>query len=284
MSTPKHEHAGRLIILDLGAGLVDTRPGKGQIYVTCMGHSTATNDGHLVRAAGDGTGVEVIVPDGAMFTPKQLIIDTTSERLYRADREGVRVIRRTLDGSDVETLVCNGETDEGRKDAMRHCVGLSIDTTRGLLYRTQKVRRLQGPTGPHPPRQHRHPRRPNPRLTHGYPDPLRIELDNSTQTLYWTDRGDPPLGNTLNHADVSSPLEPNTNVTNDTASAKGPSKDTVVAGKFHEVIGLSLGLPGCRTFVADLNGSVYAVDLDSGRKEVLIEDAGTVTGIVYCEA
>lgn len=36
--------------------------------------------------------------------------------------------------------------------------------------------------------------------------------------------------------------------------------------------------------MADLNGSVYSVDLESGHREVLIEDAGTVTGIVYCEA
>ncbi|KZP17142.1 hypothetical protein FIBSPDRAFT_894539 [Athelia psychrophila] len=245
MSTPKHEHAGRLIILDLGAGLVDTAPGKGQIYVTCMGNSTTTNEGHLMDAAGDGTGVEVIEPNGAMFTLKQLVIDTTTERLYWADREGMRVMHW----------------------------------------------RFQGPTGPYPPRQHRHLRRPNPAsrtdiqaLYAHLPELIDLELDAATQALYWTDRGDPPLGNTLNRADVSSPLEPNTNVTNDAAAAKGPSKDTVVAGKFHEAIGLSLDLPRHRTFVADLNGSVYAGDLDSGRKEVLIEDAGTVTGIVYCEA
>lgn len=109
------------------------------------------------------------------------------------------------------------------------------------------------------------------------PEPIDLELDTKQQILYWTDRGDPPLGNTLNRADVSSEFDP-------AIPAKGPSKGTIVAAKFHEAIGLSLDLPGGRAFVADLNGSVYSVDLKSGHREVLIEDAGTVTGIVYCEA
>ncbi|KZP27081.1 hypothetical protein FIBSPDRAFT_853664 [Athelia psychrophila] len=195
----------------------------------------------------------------------------------------MRVMRCKLDGSDVETLVCNGETDEDRKDATRHCVGVSVDTARGLLYWTQKgaSKGRQGrilrtnidiPAGQTPAT-----RTDIQTLYAHLPEPIDLELDPTTQMLYWTDRGDPPLGNTLNRADISSPLEPS-------AAAKGPSKDTVVAGKFHEAIGLSLDLPGRRAFVADLNGSVYAVDLDNGKKEVLIEDAGTVTGIVYCEA
>ncbi|KZP17134.1 hypothetical protein FIBSPDRAFT_1047076 [Athelia psychrophila] len=245
--------------------VVDTRPGKGQIYVTCMGKSTATNDGHLVRAAGDGTGVEVIVPDGVTLTPKQLVIDTTSERLYGADREGMRVMWCALDGSGVETLVCNGETDEDRKDATRHC-GASKGRQGRILHANIDIPAGQTPAT----------RTDIQTLYAHLPD---LELHTATQTLYWTDRGDPSLGNTLNRADVAAPLAPN-----DVAAARGPSKDTIVAGKFHEAIGLSLDLPGRRAFVADLNGSVGAVDLDSGRKEVLIEDAGTVTGIVYCEA
>ncbi|KAF7978247.1 hypothetical protein HWV62_1268 [Athelia sp. TMB] len=310
MSAP--EHAGRLIFLDLGAARgtgrvlsatpegkdiqvlasgisslpdgvqVDTRPGKGQIYVTCMGHSTSTNDGYLARAAGDGTGVEVIVKEGVTFTPKQLVIDTTTDRLYWSDREGMRVFRCGLDGSNVEALICNGVTDEDRKDNSKHCVGVSVDVKRGLLYWTQKgaSKGQQGrifranidiPAG-----ESASARTDIQTLYAHLPEPIDLELDVATQTLYWTDRGDPPLGNTLNRADVSSELDPS-------AAPKGPSKDTIIAAKFHEAIGLSLDLPGRRAFVADLNGSVYTVDLDSGKKETLIEDAGTVTGIVYCE-
>ncbi|KZP17154.1 hypothetical protein FIBSPDRAFT_36371 [Athelia psychrophila] len=43
--------------------VVDTRPGKGQIYVTSRGQSVSANDGYLVRAAGDGMGADVIILD-----------------------------------------------------------------------------------------------------------------------------------------------------------------------------------------------------------------------------
>lgn len=36
--------------------------------------------------------------------------------------------------------------------------------------------------------------------------------------------------------------------------------------------------------MADLNSSVYSVDLESVHREIFLEDAGIVTGIVYCEA
>jgi len=158
--------AGRLIILDLGKGpgqarvlsyalenkaldvlvsnittwpdgvQVDTRLGKGQIYWTCMG---GQGDGLLMRAEADGSGAEVIVKPGETFTPKQLAIDLTNERLYWSDREGMRVMRSSLDGSNIETLVRTGITDEDRQDATRYCVGIAIDLERGLLYWTQKV-------------------------------------------------------------------------------------------------------------------------------------------------
>ncbi|KZP07862.1 hypothetical protein FIBSPDRAFT_875052, partial [Athelia psychrophila] len=56
-----------------------------------MGRSVAANDGHLMRAAGDGTDPEVIVPNGVTWTPRQLVIGTTSERLYWGNREGMWV-------------------------------------------------------------------------------------------------------------------------------------------------------------------------------------------------
>ena len=32
------------------------------------------------------------------------------------------------------------------------------------------------------------------------PEPIDLEIDHTTRTLYWTDRGDPPHGNTVNRA------------------------------------------------------------------------------------
>ena len=32
------------------------------------------------------------------------------------------------------------------------------------------------------------------------PEPIDLEIDHATRILYWTDRGDPPNGNTVNRA------------------------------------------------------------------------------------
>ncbi|KZP20984.1 hypothetical protein FIBSPDRAFT_954163 [Athelia psychrophila] len=79
--------------------VINARPVKGQINVTCMGHSVS------------------------------LVINNDGEAVL--GRSGVRVMRCRLDGSVVRTLVCNGETDGERKDGTRHCVGVAVDTARG---------------------------------------------------------------------------------------------------------------------------------------------------------
>lgn len=38
----------------------------------------------------------------------------------------------------------------------------------------------------------------------GLPEPIDLEIDSENQILYWTDRGEYPLGNTLNCADIGS--------------------------------------------------------------------------------
>jgi hypothetical protein len=37
-------------------------------------------------------------------------------------------------------------------------------------------------------------------LYENLPEPIDLELDLANRTLYWTDRGDPPRGNTVNRA------------------------------------------------------------------------------------
>jgi hypothetical protein len=52
-----------------------------------------------------------IVPPGGTFTPKQLQIEKRTGKLYWCDREGMRVMRANLDGSNIETLVDTSEGD-----------------------------------------------------------------------------------------------------------------------------------------------------------------------------
>ena len=47
----------------------------------------------------------------------------SSRKLYWSDREGMRVMRCDLDGSNVETLVQTGQGDQDRRDETNWCVG-----------------------------------------------------------------------------------------------------------------------------------------------------------------
>src|ERR1700752_2813237 len=80
------------------------------IYLTNMGVPNL-NDGSIERADLDGKNRKVIVPTGKTHTPKQIILDGNRSKLYWCDREGMRVMRCNLDGSQLETLVEAGRGD-----------------------------------------------------------------------------------------------------------------------------------------------------------------------------
>jgi sugar lactone lactonase YvrE len=79
----------------------------GHIYWTDMG-IPSEDDGSVERADLDGKNRKVIIPQGITHTPKQIHLDREKRKLYWCDREGMRVMRSSLDGSRVETLVENG--------------------------------------------------------------------------------------------------------------------------------------------------------------------------------
>jgi hypothetical protein len=181
----------------------------GHIYWTNMGSSPGTNDGSIERADIDGANRKVIVPPGGTFTPKQVQLDKKSGKLYWCDREGMRVMCSNLDGSQIETLVETGRGDVDRSDLTRWCVGITIDPVRKQIYWTQK--------GPDNGEQGRILRAglaiPGGETAANrsdievffdrLPEPIDLELDRKNRVLYWTDRGDPPRGNTVNRADAS---------------------------------------------------------------------------------
>src|SRR6516164_1964677 len=94
----------------------------GHIYWTNMGIPNL-DDGSIERADLDGGNRRVIIPQGVTHTPKQIHLDKENGKLYWCDREGMRVMRANLDGSQVETLVERGRGDEDRRDESRWCVG-----------------------------------------------------------------------------------------------------------------------------------------------------------------
>jgi hypothetical protein len=109
----------------------------GHVYWTNMG-VPSLNDGSIERADIDGKNRRFVVAPGSTFTPKQLHLDKANGKLYWSDREGMRVMRSNLDGSQVETLVQTGEGEDNRRDQTRWCVGIAVDPRRQQIYWTQK--------------------------------------------------------------------------------------------------------------------------------------------------
>src|SRR5438270_12114603 len=110
----------------------------GHIYWTNMG-VPSKNDGSLERVDLDGQNRVTIIGEGETFTPKQLHLDKKSGKLYWCDREGMRVMRANLDGSNIETLVDSSKGDpRPGTDQTKICVGITVDPDRGKIYWTQK--------------------------------------------------------------------------------------------------------------------------------------------------
>ena len=97
------------------------------------------NDGSIERADLDGQNRVTIIGEGETFTPKQLHLEKKSGKLYWCDREGMRVMRANLDGSNIETLVDTSKGDaRPGTDLTKWCVGITVDPDRGQIYWTQK--------------------------------------------------------------------------------------------------------------------------------------------------
>lgn len=296
----KTTRSGRLFFLDLGAGRVlSANPdgsdlktilneGKrfpdglvvdavaGHLYWTNMGNPKQ-NSGSIFRSDLDGKNIIAIVPSGGTFTPKQLQLEKQSGKLYWSDREGMRVMRANLDGSKIETLVDTSQGDpRPGPDARKWCVGIAVDAEGGKFYWTQKGddnagqgrifrANIELPKGQSPAN-----RNDIELLYENLPEPIDLDLDPATRMLYWTDRGDPPRGNTVNRA----PMDPQP------GARKEPE---ILFNHLMEGIGLALDLKGGRMFFTDLTGSVYSANLDGSNQKTLVVAEGNLTGIAYAE-
>src|SRR5712671_5367478 len=249
----------------------------GYLYWTNMGNPSA-NDGSIERANLDGTNITHIVRPGDTFTPKQLQLDEKNRKLYWCDREGMRVMRANVDGSNIETLVDTSEGDaRPGKEIRKWCVGIVLDVKAGKFYWTQKGSdnagdgrifraNLEIPKG-----QSAANRKDIELLYEGLPEPIDLELDLANRTIYWTDRGDPPRGNTVNRA----PMDP--------TQGNGKKEPVIIFDHLEEGIGITLDLKGGRMFLTDLGGSVYSANLDGSNKKTLLAAEGNLTGIAYAE-
>ena len=253
---------------------VDTE--TGYIYWTNMGVPTH-NDGSIERVDLDGQNHTTIIPKGETFTPKQMHLDKKNRKLYWCDREGMRVMRSNLDGSKIETLVDTSQGDpRPGPDAKKWCVGITVDTDRGKFYWTQKgpdnagVGRILRATIEMPKGESAANRSDIEVLFEALPEPIDLELDLKNRLIYWTDRGNPPTGNSVSRASMDADFK------------KRPAHDIVVTDLM-EGIGIALHLAGDRMFVTDLAGDIYCAKLDGSEKKVVLAAQGNLTGIAYVE-
>ena len=246
------------------------------MYWTNMGNPKA-NDGSVLRSDLDGKNMTTVVRPGGTFTPKQLQLEKETGKLYWCDREGMRVMRANLDGSNIETLVDTSEGDpRPGPDARKWCVGIAVDAAGGKFYWTQKGddnagqgrifrANIELPRGRKPAN-----RQDIELLYDNLPEPIDLDLDVAHRVMYWSDRGDPPRGNTVNRG----PMDP----------APGNRKDPeILFSHLMEGIGLALDLKGGRMFITDLAGTVYSANLDGSNKKILLFAEGNLTGIAYAE-
>jgi len=252
-------------------------PARGHIYWTSMGtyhegERFPKNDGSIERINFDGSGHTTIIPEGATFTPKQMQLDLVNGFIYWSDREGMRVMRAKLDGTDITTLIQTGEGDEDRKDETRHNVGVAVDPANGYIYWTQK-----GPANGGKGRLFRAgldlPQGSDPRnrkdvelLFAELPEPIDLEIDHRHGNLYWTDRGDGPYGNTLNRVSIS-----NHHI----------GEHEILSFGLKEGIGLSVNAVDNMVYFTDLKGHIYSTTLEGFNHRELYAGDRAFTGIVY---
>src|SRR5438874_5924499 len=255
------------VVVDLEAG---------HIYWTSMGVPNQ-NDGSIERADLDGKNRVTIISEGRTFTPKQLHLEQKSGKLYWCDREGMRVMRANVDGSNIETLVDTSKGDaRPGADLTKWCVGITVDPDHGQIYWTQKGPDDAGKgrifrTNVDIPKGEKAANRTDIELLFdGLPEPIDLELDLKNRFLYWTDRGDPPRGNTVNRASI------------DADFAKHPTSDILLT-HLMEGIGIALDFKGNRMFLTDLAGTIYSAKLDGTEKKPLLVAQGNLTGIAYAE-
>ncbi|MGL4281789.1 MAG: hypothetical protein ACRCS0_15620 [Albidovulum sp.] len=252
-------------------------PSTGEIYGTLMGKvdpkdaSAYGYDGEIWRLDHEGGDRRLLIGGGKIRTPKQIALDEVNRKLYWSDREGLRVMRSNLDGSEVETLVETGRLPDDEKDMTRWSVGIAVDPVKRQFYWTQKGHPDAGegricragydlPLGETPAT-----RSDIEVLFDNLPEPIDLDLDLEHGTLWWTDRGDLAGGNSVCRASIG----PDRRVS---------ARHQVAMTGLRETIGMVVLHDEGYIFTTSLTGEMFRARLD-GSERVQIGKFGQLTGI-----
>ncbi len=201
-------------------------------------------------------------------------LDLKHGKMYWSDREGMSIRRANLDGSNIELVVGIGDAKRQAGDQTLWCVGIALDIDRGMVYWTQKggdnagqglIRRAPMEVARQDSPYNRHDIET---LFSRLPEPIDLDLDLKTRTIYWSDRGD----NTISRAPMDPPR--------DYDPAKRFDRQILVRG-LKEAIGVALDLKHNRMAYTDLGGDVGMAKLDGSDAHMLATGQGVLTGIVW---
>ena len=261
---------------------IDVALSAGKLFWTSMG-IPSKNDGSIWSSNLDGSDAKVVIAPGSVHTPKQLVVDQVNSKLYFSDREGLRVFRSNFDGSSLETLVETGDfrNEEHIEDQTRWCVGVVVSPATGKFYWTQKGTskgnkgRIFRASIDFPAGQTAKNRTDIELLLQNLPEPIDLDVDEESGHLYWTDRGELPLGNSINRVKLEG-IRP----VQDPKVTSLPGKNyELLARNLHEAIGIKLDLRNHHLYTTDLGGAVYRFNLDGTGRKRLYQDAGAFAGI-----
>ena len=254
--------------------VVDTASKK--IYWTNMGKVSA-NDGTIERSDLDGGNLTTIVPLAGTWTPKQLKLDVKNGKLYWSDREGMRIMRANLDGSNIETLVETAQGDAARKDATNWCVGIALDVAGGKVYWTQKAAAVMDASSALTWKS----RKGRTRCTQRY----RSAFRRAARTDRYGPRSRPSC-NVLDGSRRSAARqhgEPRAHGSAEEIRSEGAQGSGDSGGWLEEGIGIALDLKGGRMYYTDLGGNVYSARLDGSDSKTLLTGQGSLTGITWVD-
>lgn len=254
---------------------------SGLIFWTNMG-IPGKQDGAVLSLDPKTMAIKTLIAPGTINTPKQLALDSAAKKIYFSDREGCRVYRCNFDGADLETLIDTGKPDNTDPAQNVHdwCVGITVAPKLGKFFWTQKgpskggQGRIFSANISTPDGDSAASRSDVECILENLPEPIDVELEESSNTLYWTDRGELPLGNSLNRSHLNHcgrPIE--------TFSSQ---KYEILTRNFHEAIGLKIDASNNAIYVTDLGGSIYRCDLEGKNKSVLVSDENRAfTGLAF---
>lgn len=246
--------------------------GRRHIYYSNAGWKPF-NDGFISRVDMDGQNDTMIIPPGITWTPKQLALDLTvaPQKLYWCDREGMRILRSNLDGTQIEILFQAGDGKKDREDPRNWCVGLALDTTRRVMYWTQS-----GPERGYQgrllrarldliPGEDAFNRMDVQVLFDNLPEPMQLYLQIGANTLYMTDRGDTRFGSTVTEIQFG----------------KRPLRKVIRVRNRREAIGMTVDDQEGRIYFTHPTGTVYSTNTDGSGVKVVLQLPAELTGIAF---